>query len=69
MRVGSWSSCCGVLWRAERAVAAYAGLGHSNKSIAYLLGIALSTAKRLATAEAKLGVGSRRVLIEVLGGR
>jgi len=58
-----------LLSAAERAVAGYAALGHSNKYVAYLLGIAPSTvAKRLARAQAKLGAPSRRVLIEMLRG-
>ena len=43
--------------------------GHSNKYIGYLLGVATSTAAtRLDSALRKLGLGSRREAIEVLGG-
>jgi DNA-binding CsgD family transcriptional regulator len=52
----------------ERAVVGYAALGHSNKYIAYLLGLAPSTvAKRLARAQAKLGAPSRGALIGLVG--
>ncbi len=52
----------------ERDVLAYAALGHSNKYIGYLLGVAPSTVStRLASALRKLGVGSRREAIEMLG--
>jgi DNA-binding CsgD family transcriptional regulator len=53
---------------AERTVAAYAALGHSNKYIAYLLGLQPSTvATHLKSAQRKLGLGSRRELIGLLG--
>jgi DNA-binding CsgD family transcriptional regulator len=52
----------------ERDVLAYAALGHSNKHIAYALGLAPTTvATHLAAAIAKLGLRSRRELIAVLG--
>ena len=52
----------------ERDVLAYAALGHSNKYIGYLLGIAPSTvATRLASGLRKMGLGSRREAIEMLG--
>ncbi len=48
----------------ERAVAAYAALGHSNKLIAYDLGIAHSTVRvLLARAAAKIGVRTREDLV------
>jgi DNA-binding CsgD family transcriptional regulator len=51
----------------ERDVLAYAALGHSNKHIAYLLGLAPATvASHLASGTAKLGLRSRREVIEVL---
>jgi DNA-binding CsgD family transcriptional regulator len=50
----------------ERQVLAYAKLGHHNKLIAYELGIADSTVRvLLARAAAKLGVRSRRELLQV----
>ena len=53
----------------ERDVLAYAAIGHSNKYIGYLLGIAPSTvATHLNSAARKLGVRSRRALIESFGG-
>ncbi len=43
---------------------AYAAMGHSNKYIAYLLGLPASlVASRLAHAKRKLGVASRAELI------
>ena len=54
----------------ERNVLAYAAMGHSTKYIAYLLGLATSTvASHLASARAKLGLRSRREIIEVFGQR
>lgn len=54
---------------AERHVLAYAAMGHSNKYIAYALGVATSTvSSRLATAIRKLGIRSRRDVIELFGG-
>jgi DNA-binding CsgD family transcriptional regulator len=51
----------------ERAVAAYAGLGHTNKLIAHDLGIAHSTVRvLLARAAAKLGVRRRDQLVEAV---
>jgi DNA-binding CsgD family transcriptional regulator len=53
----------------ERDVAAHVAMGHSNKYIAYLLGISASTvAGRVDSVRAKLGLRSRRELIEFLGG-
>lgn len=50
----------------EAAVVAACGLGHSNKVIAYELGISESTvARRLASAAAKLGVSSRADLVRL----
>jgi DNA-binding CsgD family transcriptional regulator len=50
----------------ERQVIAYAVQGHSNKVIAYSLGIALSTvASHLASAQKKLGVRSRTELVRL----
>jgi DNA-binding CsgD family transcriptional regulator len=52
----------------ERDVVAYAVQGHSNKYIAYLLGLSTGdVAGRLRSAQAKLGVGSRMELIRLLG--
>jgi DNA-binding CsgD family transcriptional regulator len=52
----------------ERDVVAHVVMGHSNKYIAYLLGIAPSTvAGRLESVQAKLRLGSRRELIAFLG--
>jgi DNA-binding CsgD family transcriptional regulator len=52
----------------ERDVVAFAALGHSNKHIAYLLGLSPTTvATHLAGALAKLGLRSRRELIAFLG--
>lgn len=49
----------------ERQVIGYAMLGHSNKLIAYELGVSPSTvANHLATAAAKLGVRSRAALVK-----
>jgi DNA-binding CsgD family transcriptional regulator len=54
----------------ERDVVAHARLGHSNKYIAYLLGLAPSTvATHLESARKKLGARSRRELMELLAGR
>jgi DNA-binding CsgD family transcriptional regulator len=45
-------------------VLAYAVLGHSNKYIGYMLGLAASTVgEHLANAQRKLAAGSRRELI------
>jgi DNA-binding CsgD family transcriptional regulator len=56
------------LTRRERQVAAYAALGHSNKLIAYELGLSSTTiATHLARALEKLGLDSRRELVQVLG--
>jgi DNA-binding CsgD family transcriptional regulator len=53
----------------ERDVAAFVARGHSNKYVAYALGLAAATvAAHLASALAKLGVGSRRELIALLPG-
>jgi DNA-binding NarL/FixJ family response regulator len=53
-----------VLTVRERQVVAFAALGHSNKLIAYELGIAHSTVRVLiARAAAKLGVASREEVI------
>lgn len=53
----------------ERDVLAYAAMGHSNKYVAYLLGISTgAVASRLASAIRKLGVSSRREAIALLGG-
>lgn len=49
----------------ERAVLAFAAMGHQNKYIAYLLGLAPSTvATHLRSACRRLGLGSRREIIE-----
>lgn len=51
----------------EAQVARAAAMGHSNKHIAYELGVAMSTvAANLKSAAAKLGVGSRLELIRVV---
>jgi DNA-binding CsgD family transcriptional regulator len=51
----------------ERQVAAYAALGHTNKLIGYTLGLSTSTvASQVASAAAKLGVGSRVELVQVV---
>ena len=53
----------------ERLVVAYAALGHSNKLIAYDLGIAHSTVRVLiARATSKLGVRSREALVAAARG-
>lgn len=53
----------------ERDVLAYVALGHSNKYVAYLLGVtAGAVSSRLASALRKLGVCSRREAIALLGG-
>jgi DNA-binding CsgD family transcriptional regulator len=53
---------------AERHVLAYAAMGHSNKYIGYLLGVATSTvSSRLASAIRKLGLQSRQEVIEMFG--
>ena len=53
---------------AERHVLAYAAMGHSNKYIGYVLGVATSTvSSRLASAIRKLGLRSRREAIEMFG--
>lgn len=52
----------------ERDVLAYAALGHSNKHVSYLLGVAPTTVStHLKRAMRKLGLESRRELITVLG--
>jgi DNA-binding CsgD family transcriptional regulator len=52
----------------EREVLAYVALGHANKYIGYVLGISPATvAARLRTGLVKLGLRSRRELIQVLG--
>ncbi|WP_437909440.1 LuxR C-terminal-related transcriptional regulator [Sorangium sp. So ce327] len=57
-----------VLSTRERQVAGYAALGHSNKLIAYELGISVSSVNtHLAHAQAKLRVRSRLELINALG--
>jgi DNA-binding NarL/FixJ family response regulator len=57
----------GALTERERAVASYAALGHSNKVIAYHLGIAHSTVRvLLARAAQKLGVKSRSQLVDAV---
>lgn len=49
----------------ERQVIGYAVLGHSNKLIAYELGVSPSTvANHLSTAAAKLGIRSRAALVQ-----
>lgn len=54
-----------VLTERERAISAYAALGHHNKLIAYDLGIAHSTVRvLLARAAAKLGARTRAELVE-----
>jgi DNA-binding CsgD family transcriptional regulator len=56
------------LGETERDVLAYAALGHSNKHVAYMLGLAPTTVStHLAKAMRKLGLKSRRELIELLG--
>ena len=53
----------------ERQVACYAAVGHSNKLIAYELGLSPSTvATHLSAAARKLGVASRVALIRALSG-
>jgi DNA-binding NarL/FixJ family response regulator len=50
----------------ERQIVAYASLGHSNKLIAYELGLCSSTvAAQLTSAARKLGVSSRKTLLHV----
>jgi DNA-binding CsgD family transcriptional regulator len=57
------------LSRAEGQVTAFAIQGHSNKHIAYLLGIAPSTvAAHLASARRKLGVRTQSELVATFGG-
>jgi DNA-binding NarL/FixJ family response regulator len=52
----------------EQRVAAYAALGHSNKHIAYELGLAPATvASHLSAALRKLKLRSRRELVQLLG--
>lgn len=54
-----------LLTERERAVAAYAAMGHTNKLIAYDLGIAHSTVRvLLARAASKLGARSRAELVQ-----
>jgi DNA-binding CsgD family transcriptional regulator len=56
-----------LLTERERAVVAYAAMGHTNKLIAYDLGIAHSTVRvLLARAAAKLGARGRAALIAVV---
>jgi len=56
-----------LLTERERAVAAYAAMGHSNKLIAYDLGIAHSTVRvLLARAASKLGARSRGELVQMV---
>jgi DNA-binding CsgD family transcriptional regulator len=53
----------------ERQIAGYAAMGHSNKLIAYELGLAESTvATHLDAASLKLGVRSRADLARLFGG-
>jgi DNA-binding CsgD family transcriptional regulator len=53
----------------ERQIAGYAAMGHSNKLIAYELGLAESTvATHLGAASLKLGVRSRADLARLFGG-
>jgi DNA-binding CsgD family transcriptional regulator len=57
------------LTQGERDVLACVARGHSNKYAGYLLGVATSTVStRLESALRKLGVPSRRLAIELLGG-
>jgi len=57
----------GLLTERERAIAAYAALGHDNKLIAYELGIAHSTVRVLiARAAKRLGVKTRDGLVEAV---
>jgi DNA-binding CsgD family transcriptional regulator len=52
----------------ERDVLAYAALGHSNKHVAYMLGLAPTTVStHLKKAMRKLGLQTRRELITLLG--
>jgi DNA-binding CsgD family transcriptional regulator len=52
----------------ERQVVTYARLGHSNKLIAYELGLAPSTvSQQLRSGLAKLGLGSRVALVQLFG--
>ena len=54
-----------VLTTRERQIVGYAVLGHSNKLIAYELGISASTvAGYLASAANKLGLGSRAAVVQ-----
>jgi DNA-binding NarL/FixJ family response regulator len=56
----------GVLSPRERDVLARAALGHTNKLIAYELGVAVATvASALASAAVKLGVATRAELIRL----
>ncbi len=56
------------LSRREAQVASYAAMGHMNKEIAYVLGLAVSTvATHLSNALDKLGLGSRTELIWLHG--
>lgn len=51
----------------ERQVLAYVAMGHSNKFVAYQLGLSTTTvATHLERGRRKLGAGSRRELIETL---
>jgi DNA-binding CsgD family transcriptional regulator len=53
----------------ERQIAGYAAMGHSNKHIAYELGLSESTvATHLGAAGLKLGVRSRADLLRLVGG-
>jgi DNA-binding CsgD family transcriptional regulator len=52
----------------QRAVVTYVALGHSNKLIAYELGLSASTVSmQVAGAMSRLGVGSRVELVQVFG--
>jgi len=52
----------------QRAVVAHVALGHSNKHIAYELGLSASTVSmQIAAAMSRLGVSSRVELVRVLG--
>lgn len=58
----------GALSARERDVLGYVALGHSNKFVGYMLGLAPSTvAGHLQTAQKKLGVASRLELIKAYG--
>lgn len=58
----------GALTPRERDVLAFVALGHSNKHVGYVLGLApASVAAHLAAGMAKLGLASRREVISTLG--